>query len=98
MSEVEKKVPSVYLPSDEDTKVTINVPGAEPVELDIIELDELVDRAVLKARSNSSDWKDEFKDLLRLELKIKLSKNQAYWLYVANRERIEAIKKKLFSE
>ena len=96
IEDIVDKRPTVYLPSDEDTQVVIKVDGADPIEMSIIDLDIMVDRASTKARENSTEWRAELKDLIRLELNLKLTVNQVYWLYVANRERIEAVKKKLF--
>lgn len=86
---------TIYLPSDESSRVKIQIADGEPIEVSVLDIDMILDRAIVKGRDNGSDWRDEFKDLLRLELNVKLSRDQAYWLYVANRERIESIKKKL---
>lgn len=88
---------TIYLPSDEDTTITIHADDQE-CSMNILEFDELVIEASDRSKKNGTNWQEEGVQLLKLRHKLSLSINQFRWLYTANRTRIEDVKKKLFVE
>ena len=86
----------VYLPTEEDVKIKVCVSkDAEPVELDILLLDDLISDAVSKGDKSGLPWYEELPNILKQECSISLTSSQCRFLYMAVRARIEEIKKKL---
>lgn len=86
----------VYLPTEEDVNIKVCVSkDAEPIELNILLIDDLISEAVDKSQKSGSPWYEELPNLLKQECSVSLTSSQCRFLYMAVRARIEEIKKKL---
>lgn len=86
----------VYLPTEEDVKIKVYTSkDSEPIELDILLIDDLISEAVDKGKNSGLPWYEELPNLLKQECSVSLTSSQCRFLYMAVRARIEEIKKKL---
>jgi hypothetical protein len=85
----------VYLPTDEDTKLTVKISENESIEFELLDFDDCVATANEKANKSGDTVWEELAGILKQKYKKEFTTNQCRWLYLTVRDRINAIKKKL---
>jgi len=86
---------SIYLPSNEDTTVSIEIPGRDtPVVCDLFDIDEAVSDAIEIGRDTKERWLTELTNLLNRKWKSSLTKGQVYVIHQMTKNEIDSLKKK----
>lgn len=92
-------MPSIYLPSTEETSLQIHLPGRdEPIECDMFDIDEAVSDAIDISKETQEKWLTELTNLLNRKWKTNLNKGQVYTIHQAVRQQIDTLKKKSLKE
>lgn len=84
---------SIYLPSPEETQVTVNINNNDIV-VDAFELDEMFDRASTIAKESRQNWKKEFIPLFNTKYGIVLTIGQVLFLWNGLQDMLLELKKK----
>ena len=84
---------SIYLPSEEETQISINVNDKEFM-LDAFELDELFEKSVSIAKESLQNWKYEFIPLFSNKYAVELTIGQVLFLWNGLQDVLLDLKKK----
>jgi hypothetical protein len=84
---------SIYLPSENETQVTVNINNADIV-MDAFDLDEMFEKASAIAKESRQNWKKEFIPLFNTKYGILLTIGQVLFLWNGLQDMLLDLKKK----
>jgi hypothetical protein len=88
---------SIYLPTDEDCRLLINI-GDVQIETDVIELEDVLTAANEKAQEMGTQWHEELPQLFENKFGVRPNKVQAILINISHQKEFNELKKRLFAE